>query len=66
MWQTYNLNFLLRQANARLVRNQGAYNGTFNMGPTNFIPAIRTYNRFMTNVQHQPEESMEEEQEESK
>lgn len=52
IWQTMATNQLLRLANARGVRNGGNYNGgTYNMGPTNIIPAIRTYNRFMDNVE---------------
>ena len=45
-------NQLLRLANARGVRNGGNYTGgTYNMGPTNAIPAIKKYNRFMDNVE---------------
>lgn len=51
MWQTRNLTYLMREAHVKVARNAETFKGTFNMGPTNFIPAIRSYNRFMTNVQ---------------
>ncbi|KRW98160.1 Protein of unknown function DUF159 [Pseudocohnilembus persalinus] len=52
LWQTMNIQFLLRQANSKHVRNKQNYNGgTYNMGPTNYIPAIRTYNKFLNNVE---------------
>jgi len=42
VFQTLNINRLLKAANAMFVTNREKYGGgTYNMCPTNFIPAIR-------------------------
>ena len=51
LWQTLTLNYLIRLANAGQVRNRDQYNGSYNMAPTHYIPAIRRYNRLMTNTE---------------
>ena len=52
LWQTLALNFLIKHANAAHVHNHQNYSGgTYNMGPTNFIPAIRRRTANLGNIQ---------------
>jgi putative SOS response-associated peptidase YedK len=50
LWQTMALNFLVKEANTKNVRNHTKYNGTYNMGPTNYIPAIRRNNNLLKDL----------------